>query len=597
MTAAILGGAEAERQAANENKYAEIRRGSDIPVPGMPGLGQKELGERSADAAEHERQITAEAMKPGLEYQNRVETLDQEIAALEKIRETQGDTLALEISLRDLENQRLKAMVDQSLALRTARDGVRAFFLEMQEEAKSAAQIVYDALNSSLDRVSSNLRSCSRARRQTGPRCSSRPARKWCSPASRASWRRGSGSWASWPASTLDTVSRMEPPEIRLGPIVWSALHAPGIPGLPGAPGAPGEESSGIGAFFRRILGGGVSPIITDRYGPPGGEQLGTLDRAIAGAPGPESAPGPLAGEKPAQGPGILGYLIQTSLGEKSTGLPKGLDGSSPNVAIWVRMASSYGQAAVSAPMGDLIGKPAPESAAAESAPAMAPMPFPGLGPLRIPGLNVDAGGFERGPGAQAAPGAFGSAGIATGLLRFFLPGFPGIQNSSPVLPLDRQIATSPSSAFNPEEQAAMSAIPGVKGAPPPPPPQPPGFIKFLQHVVGIAGAATGAMAPGSGEGIGAIDQNIATAPSSLADVFDFGGWMAEGGDVTPGKFYGWQEDGQEYFAPSVAGRIIPERSMGGGGNTLTTTSTRAAPISEHRTGLRAGSKPRTTPR
>ena len=114
-----------------------------------------------------------------------------------------------------------------------------------------------------------------------------------------------------------------------------------------------------------------------------------------------------------------------------------------------------------------------------------------------------------------------------------------------------------------------MSAIPGVKGAPPPPPPQPPGFIKFLQHVVGIAGAATGAMAPGSGEGIGAIDQNIATAPSSLADVFDFGGWMAEGGDVTPGKFYGWQEDGQEYFAPSVAGRIIPERSMGGGGNTF----------------------------
>ena len=224
LTAAILGGAEAERQAANENKYAEIRRGSDIPVPGMPGLGQKELGERSADAAEHERQITAEAMKPGLEYQNRVETLDQEIAALEKIRETQGDTLALEISLRDLENQRLKAMVDQSLALRTARDGVRAFFLEMQEEAKSAAQIVYDALNSSLIAFPRIWRSCSRARRQTGPRCSSRPARKWCSPASRASWRRGSGSWASWPASTLDTVSRMEPPEIRFGSDCLEAL-------------------------------------------------------------------------------------------------------------------------------------------------------------------------------------------------------------------------------------------------------------------------------------------------------------------------------------------------------------------------------------
>ena len=41
--------------------------------------------------------------------------------------------------------------------MKGAKDGLRAFFLEMQEDAKSAAQIIYDALNSALDRSSDNL--------------------------------------------------------------------------------------------------------------------------------------------------------------------------------------------------------------------------------------------------------------------------------------------------------------------------------------------------------------------------------------------------------------------------------------------------------
>jgi hypothetical protein len=46
-----------------------------------------------------------------------------------------------------------------------------------------------------------------------------------------------------------------------------------------------------------------------------------------------------------------------------------------------------------------------------------------------------------------------------------------------------------------------------------------------------------------------------------------FGGTRASGGPVSPGQFYRVNESGQEFFAPNVAGRILPagSRSSGGG--------------------------------
>ncbi len=48
-------------------------------------------------------------------------------------------------------------MVEQTLQLKTAGAGVKACFLEMQQNAKSAASIIYETLNSALDRTSENL--------------------------------------------------------------------------------------------------------------------------------------------------------------------------------------------------------------------------------------------------------------------------------------------------------------------------------------------------------------------------------------------------------------------------------------------------------
>lgn len=40
-----------------------------------------------------------------------------------------------------------------------------------------------------------------------------------------------------------------------------------------------------------------------------------------------------------------------------------------------------------------------------------------------------------------------------------------------------------------------------------------------------------------------------------------FGGGKAAGGPVQPGKFYAWQEQGREFFSPTVPGEIIPQGS------------------------------------
>jgi hypothetical protein len=146
LTDAVFAGAEAQRKAGLESKYTEMERG---------GASAGEVAaQRALDEAEHQHAITEEAGKLVTVYSDQVARLDQIEAALQKQKKDHGDTLEIEIALRDLENERLKIAVQQELKLKGAKDGLKAFFLEMQEDAKSAANIIYDTLNSALDKTS-----------------------------------------------------------------------------------------------------------------------------------------------------------------------------------------------------------------------------------------------------------------------------------------------------------------------------------------------------------------------------------------------------------------------------------------------------------
>jgi Lambda phage tail tape-measure protein (Tape_meas_lam_C) len=149
LTGALLGGAEAERRAALENKYAEMQRA---------GASPEVISEaRRGDDLDHLREVSAEALRTVNAYQSQYQKLTEQIEVLQQIQALEKDNVAVGIALRDLENDRLKLLVDETLKLGTARDGLRAFFLEMQESAKNAAEIVKDTLDSALEKTSGNL--------------------------------------------------------------------------------------------------------------------------------------------------------------------------------------------------------------------------------------------------------------------------------------------------------------------------------------------------------------------------------------------------------------------------------------------------------
>lgn len=149
LTAAELQGAEAVRKATLEAKYRELAKNGATPA--------EVNATRTLDEAEHQRQVTTEALKSGIARKNEMESINQQITQLKVIQATQSSTREVEQSLFDLEQRRLEVMVQQSLSLRTARGGLEAFFTEMKRAGESTAQSIYTALTSAVDRTAGNL--------------------------------------------------------------------------------------------------------------------------------------------------------------------------------------------------------------------------------------------------------------------------------------------------------------------------------------------------------------------------------------------------------------------------------------------------------
>lgn len=107
------------------------------------------------------------ALKSGGAPQARLAQIQAQLSLLNSIKVTSENIRDIELARKALHDQMLRTMADELLTTNRALNGVRAFFLEMQEQAKTTAQIVYDSLNSALDRISGNL-----ARMGTGQKTS-----------------------------------------------------------------------------------------------------------------------------------------------------------------------------------------------------------------------------------------------------------------------------------------------------------------------------------------------------------------------------------------------------------------------------------------
>lgn len=149
LAAARAQGLEAEFRAQTEVKHAEVKKTT----------GSDTLADQAVDLmkAKHEKEISDRVQSSLLLYQDRLETLKMEEDELKKVAVTAQNRADVERVTRDLLNERLKILSEEALAQRSAEAGVRAFFLDMQADAKSSGQIVYEALHSALDRTSSEF--------------------------------------------------------------------------------------------------------------------------------------------------------------------------------------------------------------------------------------------------------------------------------------------------------------------------------------------------------------------------------------------------------------------------------------------------------
>jgi hypothetical protein len=165
LTAAIFGTVDAQRAAEIQAKTVAIDRAiaasTDAKV--IEALRAERAQIIANTQAEQDRKDAQDALalrSPAEVYQRATEALEKQVEALAKANGgiiTYGQMLGIAAKQQELLNQALDDEINKLLKVGGLTDGVKAFFLEMQKSAVSAARIMYDALNSTIDKLSDNL--------------------------------------------------------------------------------------------------------------------------------------------------------------------------------------------------------------------------------------------------------------------------------------------------------------------------------------------------------------------------------------------------------------------------------------------------------
>jgi hypothetical protein len=267
LTDATVQGAEAERRAALENKYIEMQRNGATP--------EVIQQQRKADESENQQKITTKVAGRVNEFSNRLTIIDQEQIKLKSITVTEENRAGIERAGKELENERLNIVLQQYVAVRnlrdanlqiladisvqmgSAKDGVRAFFLEMQKQARTAAAIIEETLTNALDRVSDNLAKALTGQKTAWAQTFKDLGQNLLKETIKSDLQKGLGSIAQRFGITglgsKPDGSKSNPLWVQMAGSV-PAAGTSGAPGLPGIPGA----SAGKGTVFGGNQGGFV---------------------------------------------------------------------------------------------------------------------------------------------------------------------------------------------------------------------------------------------------------------------------------------------------------------------------------------------------
>ncbi|MGA7240835.1 MAG: hypothetical protein WBY44_34450, partial [Bryobacteraceae bacterium] len=211
-------------------------------------------------------------------------------------------------------------------------------------------------------------------------------------------------------------------------------------------------------------------------------------------------------------------------------------DGSTPTLALWVRMADMAGY--------QVVGPPALTPNASTSTPANTAPGTRGWDLAPTQDIVLPSGLHRRAPAGSESPGGLGGIfDLLMGLRAIDIGGIAGggASGSESVtstvdfgMPIDDP---GPPVLRRRPDLLNKSSNSGVLGA--------------LAMLMG--GGLGGLGGGGGGEGIPDVTSSI-----------DFGGFLADGGGVDPGRAYVVGEDGPEVFSPRASGSIVPNHALGG---------------------------------
>ena len=219
-----------------------------------------------AEWSEEDARASIALRSPTERYQEEINQLNREIAAMKT---AQGGNLtyaqSLQIAMRtqDAFNRATDETVAVLLRFGGAREGVTAFFLDMQKSAKSTASIVFEALNSAFDKLASNLTELVTGGKTSFGKMFQDIGKQMVNSTIKQELQKGIGALAGKLGINLGGALAGKPDGTQANPL-WvrmaqdAGLDPAGNPsGLAGAAAGVGAGSGGLGGLLSGILGGG----------------------------------------------------------------------------------------------------------------------------------------------------------------------------------------------------------------------------------------------------------------------------------------------------------------------------------------------------
>jgi len=204
--------------------------------------------------AEADARAAIALRSPLEQFQEEINALGREEKALQT---TQGSTLSYAqqamaaARAQDAFNKATDQTVSLLLRSGSARDGFTAFFLDMQKQAKTTGQIIYEALNSAFTKLSDNLTELITGGKTNFGKMFQDIGKQMLNSQIKSSLQTGLGALGSKLGVDLGGLSK---PDGTKANAFWVRMaEAAGLPGLP--TGGGGGSSSGMSGLLGALLG------------------------------------------------------------------------------------------------------------------------------------------------------------------------------------------------------------------------------------------------------------------------------------------------------------------------------------------------------